>query len=92
MNPVPKSQEIFKPSPLPETTPANFDSKDENIWIGDSGASSHLTNDNTCMYQIQLIHGSVIVANGHKVHIESKGLMDVTFIQRDGSKVDKTIK
>ena len=33
-----------------------------------------------------------MVANGLKTHLESKGLMDVTFIQWDGFKLDKTIK
>ena len=86
------THEIIKPSLVPETALANFNTEDENIWIGDRGVSSHLTNDNRWMYNIQLIKGSVIVVNGHKMHLESKGLMDITFIQRDVSKVDKTIK
>ena len=33
-----------------------------------------------------------MMANGHKMSVQSEGFMDVTFIQRNGSKVDKTIK
>ena len=86
------TQATILPSFAPVIALANFDSEDDHIWIGDSGASSHLTNDNQWMYQIQPIQGSVMVVNGHKIHLESRELLDVTFIQRDGSIVSKTIK
>ena len=43
------TQEITKPTPVPETELENFDTEDEDIWIGDSGASSCLTNENRSM-------------------------------------------
>ena len=35
------TQEIPKPSLVPETALAKFDTEDQDIWIGDRGASSH---------------------------------------------------
>ena len=65
------TQELINPSLVPETALANFDTEDENTRIGDSGASSHLTNDNRWMYSTQPIQGSVIVANCHKISLEN---------------------
>ena len=87
-----RTQEITKPSLVPETALANFDTEDDDIWIGDSGTTSHVTNYNRWMYQIKPIKGSVIVANGHKMWLESKGWLDFTFIGMDGSKVNKTLE
>ena len=75
-----RTQEITKPSLVPETALANFDTEDGDIWIGDSGTTSHVTNNNRWMYQIQPIEGSVIVANGHKMWRECKGCLDFAFI------------
>ena len=44
------------------------------------------------MYNIQPIQGPVIVANGHKMHLKCKGLLDAPFVQIVATKVNKTIK
>ena len=75
-----------------ERASTNFDGEGDDIYIGDSGASSHLTNDKRWMYDIQPVQGSVIVANDHKMKLECKGLLDVTFVQRDCTKVNKTLR
>ena len=49
------TQEIIKLSLVSETGFTNFNTEDEDIWIGDSSASSHLTSNNMWMHHIQLI-------------------------------------
>ena len=40
---------------------------EENIWIGDSGATSHITNDDTGLYDVKTVNYPVKVGDGGEV-------------------------
>ncbi len=71
---------------------SSVEASNQDIWIGDSGASSHLTNDSKWIFNKESIKSSVVVANRDQMNIKFKGLLNVTFIHKDGSEVNKTLE
>ncbi|KAL7572821.1 hypothetical protein ACA910_014675 [Epithemia clementina (nom. ined.)] len=69
----------------------NFDKLEHDIWLGDSGASSHMTNDSTGMYNMEEIKGGVVKGDGSGIAITHQGKLDVFIHQKDGTKVAKTL-
>ena len=61
-----------------------------NIFIGDSGATSHMTNNKTGVYDLQLIRGSVMIGNGESISCTHKGKLDVICKHKDGSMAKHT--
>ena len=55
------------------------------IFIGDSGATSHMTNNNMGVYDLTPIRGSVMIGNGESISCTHKGKLDVICKHRDGS-------
>ena len=55
------------------------------IFIGDSAATSHMTNNKTGVYELTPIRGSVIIGNGESISCTHKGKLDVICKHRDGS-------
>ena len=43
------------------------------IFIGDSAATSHMTNNKTGVYELKPIRGSVMIGNGESVSYTHKG-------------------
>ena len=61
-----------------------------NIFIGDSAATSHMTNNKTGVYDLQLIRGSVMIGNGESISCTHKGKQDVICKHKDGSTAKHT--
>ena len=55
------------------------------IFIGDSAATSHMTNNRTGVYDLVPIRGSVMIGNGESISCTHKGKLDVICKHKDGS-------
>ena len=55
------------------------------IFIGDSAATSHMTNNKTGVYDLTPIRGSVMIGNGKSISCTHKGKLDVICKHKDGS-------
>ena len=60
------------------------------IFIGDSAATSHMTNNKTGVYDLILIKGSVMIGNGESISCTHKGKLDVICMHKDGSTARQT--
>ena len=60
------------------------------IFIGDSAATSHMTNNKTGVYDLTSIRGSVMIGNGESISCTHKGNLDVICKHRDGSTARET--
>ena len=63
---------------------------EKNIFIGDSAATSHMTNRKLGVYDLVPINGSVIIGNGKSISCTHKGKMDVICKHKDGSLARET--
>ena len=61
-----------------------------NIFIGDSAATSHMTNHKTGVYNLIPIRGSVMIGNGESISCTHKGKLDVICKHKDGSTARQT--
>ena len=62
----------------------------KDIFIGDSAATSHMTNNKTGVYDLTPIRGSVMIGNGESVRCTHKGKLDVICKHREGSMARET--
>ena len=60
------------------------------IFIGDSAATSHMTNHKTGAYDLTLIRGSVLLGNSKSISCTHKGKLDVICKHKDGSMARQT--
>ena len=60
------------------------------IFIGDSAATSHMTNNKTGVYNLIPIRGSVMIGNGESISCTHKGKLDVVCKHKDGSMARQT--
>ena len=60
------------------------------IFIGDSAATSHMTNNKTGVYYLIPIRGSVMIGNGESISCTHKGKLDVLCKHKDGSTARQT--
>ena len=60
------------------------------IFIGDSAATSHMTNNRTGVYDLLPIRGSVMRGNGESISCTHKGKLDVICKHKDGSTAQQT--
>ena len=60
------------------------------IFIGDSAATSHMTNNKTGVYNLIPIRGSVMIGNGESISCTHKGKLDVICKHKDGSMARQT--
>ena len=60
----------------------------KDIFIGDSAATSHMTNNRTGVYDLVPIRGSVMIGNGESISCTHKGKLDVICKHRDGSMLE----
>ena len=63
---------------------------EKNIFIGDSAATSHMTNRKLGVYDLVPINGSVTIGNGKSISCTHKGKMDVICKHKDGSLAKET--
>jgi hypothetical protein len=57
----------------------------KDTWIGDTGASCHMTNDDTGMYEVKTIDDEITVGNGKPMKATKIGKIKMEIIQVDGS-------
>ena len=62
------------------------------IFIGDSAATSHMTNNKTGVYELTPIRGSVMIGNGESISCTHKGKLDVICKHRDGLRARETLE
>ena len=62
----------------------------ENIFIGDSAATSHMTSRKLGVYDLVPINGSVMIGNGKSISCTHKGKLDVICKHKDGSMARET--
>ena len=55
------------------------------IFVGDSAATSRMTNNRTGVYDLTPIRGSVMIGNGESISCTHRGKLDVICNHRDGS-------
>ena len=55
------------------------------IFIGDSAATNHMTNNKTGVYDLPPIRGSDVIGNGESISCTHKGKLDVICKHKDGS-------
>ena len=63
---------------------------EKNIFIGDSAATSHMTNRKMGVYDLVPINGSVMIGNGKSISCTHRGKMDVICKHKDGSLARET--
>ena len=63
---------------------------EKNIFIGDSAATSHMTNKKLGVYDLVPINGSVMIGNGKSISCTHRGKMDVICKHKDGSLARET--
>ena len=61
-----------------------------NIIIGHSAATDHMTNNKTGVYDLTPIRGSVMIGNGESIICTHKGKLDVICKHEDGSTARQT--
>ena len=60
-----------------------MDEVDKDLWIGDSGASSHSIGSENDVFNKKMIEGSVNTTNGEKMKIRSESKVNVGLKQRN---------
>jgi len=68
------------------------DAMNENIWLGDTGASSHMTMSMIGMQKIRKSNATVTVGNGERMKVHSIGDFVGQVEQKDGTKKAITLK
>ena len=66
--------------------------EEEDLWIGDSGASSHMLGSEEHVFNKKLITGSVRTANGAHMKMLCEGDINVDVITKDGEVTSGTLK
>ena len=62
----------------------------ENIFIGDSAATSHMTSNKLGVYNLVPINRSVMIGNGQRISSTHKGKLDVICKHKDESLARET--
>ena len=62
------------------------------VWIGDTGTTSHMRNDLSGMYDLEDINQWIILGDGKKLLATKKGKLNVSTTDMDGKEVSFTIE
>ena len=77
---------------LEKTSNSETGSLDNTLYIGDTGASTHMGYCDKGMYNVKHIKGNVQVGNGNVLSVNKIGDKKVTAIHKDGSTQDLILK
>ena len=66
--------------------------EEEDLWIGDSGASSHMMGSEEHVFNMKLISGSVKTANGAHLKMLCEGDINVDVITKNGDVTSGTLR
>jgi hypothetical protein len=58
------------------------------LWLGDSGASCHVTKDTVGMFDCSCIYSYIKIGNGKYMYLSTIGKKKVTIVQANGSTLD----
>jgi hypothetical protein len=59
--------------------------KSTDIWLGDTGASTHMTNNDDGMFDCKKINSTIRVGDGKSIKATKIGKKRVAVIQKDGT-------
>jgi hypothetical protein len=74
-----------------EQVNANLTTKNKisnDLWLGDSGASCHMTNSDEGMYNCRDIKSPIKIGDGRTLYATKIGMKKLVVIQKDGSTLD----
>ena len=80
----PKRGPYSTASAIIETAFKMLDEVNEDLWIGDSRASTHLIGSEKGVFDKKMIVGSVNTANGEKMKIKCEGKVNVSHFTKTG--------
>ena len=63
-----------------------------NTWIGDTGATSHMTNNDKGLTNVQVINGRIKMGNSKHMTATKKGTLPCTIKQANGKDVQCSLK
>ena len=63
------------------------DYKNSDIWIGDTGATSHMMHDLKGLLDVKESESNVQIGNGNKMKTTAMGKYRGTIVQEDGSEL-----
>jgi hypothetical protein len=66
--------------------------RDQNIWIGDSGATCHMANQLDGMFDIEEIDQAIILGDGKKLKTTKKGKIQVLVKDTSGKDIFFTLE
>ena len=70
----------------------NSNEYDMDTWIGDTGATCHMTNDFEGLFDIKTSDSSVQIGNGNNMSANAVGKYRGTIIQKDGKKMNVVLE
>ena len=74
------------------TSPGDFQKNAPNLWLADSGATSHMGPTDAGMFSARPGTGTVKVGNGDNCPVRKIGKKKSTVVQSDGSKLDVVLQ
>ena len=63
-----------------------------NTWIGDTGATSHMTNNNKGLTNVQIVNERIKMGNGKFMVATKKGMLPCTIKQSNGKNVNCSLE
>jgi hypothetical protein len=63
-------------------------SMEKYLWLGDSGASCHVGNDNAGMFDCNRIHSYIKIGNGKYMYLSRIGKKKIMILQANGPTLD----
>jgi hypothetical protein len=90
------SQSKFQPKLIKEYSLPLREGRSEemkrNIWIADTGASTHMGNSDAGMTDVTMINAPITIGDGKVLYAEKIGRKHATIIQQDGSLIDVVLQ
>ena len=73
-------------------SPSEIDKMDTSLWLGDTGASCHMTNSSEGMFNQVKTNSGIVFGNGQRLKAEFIGDKKGTVIQKNGARVPILMK
>ena len=72
--------------------PSEIDKMDTSLWLGDTGASCHITNSHEGMFNQVKTNSGIVFGNGQRLKAKFIGDKKGTVIQENGARVPILVK
>jgi hypothetical protein len=63
----------------------------KNIWLADSGASSHMTNSDFGLFNVKVIDSKIKIGDGKYIKVEKMGSLKLSFLTKENTKTIITL-